>query len=117
MEPTTHIKPFVHVMVDAVDAVVFDADGRYDAEVHDHYATFAEARDAALSCVELLLDEGDYDGEDHRQELDRMRALLESAETFDALAAQPDYCWFLDRIEPDHISITGFAAMRAATAA
>ena len=107
-------KHFVHVTIDAVDAVVYDADSRYDAEVHDHYATFLEARDAALSCVELLLDEGDYDGDDHRAELERMRGLLEGAETFDDLADQPDYRWFLDRIEPDHISITEFAASRAA---
>ena len=113
---STPIKPFVHVTIDAVDAVVYDADARYDAEVHDHYATFAEARDAALSCVELLLGEGDYDGEDHRQELERMQTLLETAETFDDLATQPDYCWFLDRLEPDHGSITEFAASRAASA-
>lgn len=109
-------KHFVHVTFDAVDAVAYDADSRYDAEVHDHYATFAEARDAALSCVELLLDEGDYDGDDHRDELERMRSLLESAETFDDLADRPEYRWFLDRIEPDHLSITEFAASRAASA-
>ena len=116
MESQTAAKPFVHVTIDAVDAVVFDADSRYDAEVHDHYATFAEARDAALSCVELLLDQGDYDGDDHRDELERMQGLLETAGSFDDLADQPDYRWFLDRIEPDHISITEFAASRAASA-
>lgn len=110
------IRPFVHVSIDAVDAVVYDADSRYDAEIHDHYATFGEARDAALSCVELLLDEGDYDGEDHREELERMQGLLESAETFDDLAAQPGYRWFLQRIEPNHVSITEYAAYRAASA-
>ena len=107
------LKPFVHVTIDSVDAVVYDADSRYDAEVHDHYATFAAARDAALSCVELLLDEGDYDGDDHREELERMRSLLESAETFTDLTDQAEYLWFLDRIEPDHIGITEFAASRA----
>lgn len=112
----SQFRPFVHVTIDAVDAVVFDADRRYDAEVHDHYATFIEARDAALSCVEELLDEGDYDGDDHRSELDRMLALLERAETFGDLVAQPDYRWFLDRIEPDHISITEFTAARASAA-
>ena len=114
MEST--LKPFVHVIIDSVDAVVFDADSRYDAEVHDHYATFAEARDAALSCVELLLDEQDYDGDDHRDELERMRTLLEAAETFDDLTTQAEYQWFLDRIEPDHISMTEFAASRASSA-
>ena len=110
------LKHFVHVTIDSVDAVVFDADSRYDAEVYDHYATFGEARDAALSCVELLLDEQDYDGEDHRVELERMRALLEAATTFDDLAAESDYHWFLDRIEPDHMSITEFAAARSSAA-
>ena len=114
MDPMT--KPFVHVTIDAVDAVVFDTDSRYDAELHDHYATFAEARDAALSCVELLLGEGDYDGDDHRAELERMQTLLEGATTFDDLADHPDYRWFLDRIEPDHISLTEFAAARARSA-
>lgn len=109
-------KPYVHVTIDAVDTVVFDADRRYDAETHDHYATFVEARNAALSCVEELLDEEDYDGDDHRAELVRMLALLERAETFDDLAAQPDYRWFLDRIEPDHISLSEFAAARASAA-
>ena len=110
------IKPFVHIIIDAVDAVVYDADERYNADLHDHYATFSEARDAALSCVELLLDEGDYDGEDHRDELVRMQTLLETAETFDDLADHPDYRWFLDRLEPDHISLTEFAAARTAAA-
>ena len=110
------LKPFVHIIIASVDAVVFDADSRYDAEVHDHYATSAEARDAALSCVELLLDEQDYDGDDHRDELERMRSLLEAAETFDDLTAQADYHWFLDRIEPDHVSITEFAASRTTAA-
>ena len=108
------IKPFVHITIDSVDAVVFDADARYDADRYDHYATFTEARDAALSCVELLLGEGDYDGDDHRAELERMQSLLESAATFDDLADQTDYRWFLDRLEPDHISLTEFAASRAA---
>ena len=110
------IKPFVHITIDAVDVVVYDAEARYDADLHDHYATFTEARDAALSCVELLLDEGDYDGDDHRDELARMRTLLETAETFDDLADHPDYRWFLDRLEPDHISLTEFAASQVAAA-
>jgi hypothetical protein len=91
-------KPYVHLPIDAVDAVVFDPDGVYDPEVYDRYATFAEARDAALSSVELTLDEGDYDGEDHRDELERMRVLLDGAETFEALLAKAGYCWFLDRV-------------------
>ena len=107
------IKPFVHITIDSVDAVVFDADNRYDAEIHDHYATFAEARDAALSCVEQLLVEGDYDGDDHRAELEQMQTLLETAITFDDLADHADYRWFLDRLEPDHISLNEFAASRA----
>lgn len=93
-------KPFVHMTIDAVDAVVHDPEGLYDPERHDRYATFIEARDAALSSVEVILDEADYDGEDHRVELERMLALLEPAATYDDLARQADYRWFLSRIEP-----------------
>lgn len=98
MDPSA--KPFVHLTIDAVDTVVVDPGGAYDPDRHDHYATFVEARDAALSSVELILDEGDYDGDDHREELQRMLVLLEAAETFEDLAAQPDYHWFLARLEP-----------------
>ena len=69
MDRAANVKPFVHLPIDAVDTVVYDPEGKYDPECFDHYATFIEARDAALSSVELLLDEGDYDGEDHREEL------------------------------------------------
>ena len=92
-------KPFVHLPIDAVDTVVHDPEGRYDPEVHDRYATFTQARDAALSSVEVILDEGDYDGDDHRDELERMLKLLEAAETFDDLCQQPDYHWFLARLD------------------
>ncbi len=95
-------KPFVHLPIDAVDTVVLDAEGRIDPELHDHYATFVEARDAALSCVELLLDEGDYDGDDHHDELVRMAALLEGSESFDDLDAQADYRSFLGRLDLSH---------------
>ena len=91
-------RPFVHVSIDAVDTVVHDPEGRIDPELHDHYPTFEQARDAALSCVELLLDEGDYDGEDHRDELERMRRLLEGASTFEELEREPSYRWFVDRL-------------------
>ncbi len=90
--------PFVHITIDAVDAVALDPHGLYDPELHDHYDTFESARDAALTSVELMLDEGDYDGEDHREELERMREMLEHSATFEALAELPDYQWFLDRI-------------------
>ena len=92
-------KPFVHLTIDAVDTVVYDPDGRFDPEQYDHYPTFTEARDAALSSVELILDEGDYDGDDHREELERMLGLLESSETFESLTEQAGYHWFLDRFE------------------
>ncbi|WP_435010630.1 hypothetical protein P12x_001909 [Tundrisphaera lichenicola] len=96
----TKIKPYVHIAVDSVDTVAFDAEGRFDPERHDHYPTFEMARDAALSCVELLLDEGDYDGEDHRDELERMKVLLEEASTFEELESQPGYQWFVARLQP-----------------
>ena len=98
MEPVA--RPFVHLTIDAVDAVVLDRDGRYNVEKYDHYATFIEARDAALSSIELMLDEGDYDGDDHRAELERMLRLLEPAGTLDDLTGDPGYRWFLDRLEP-----------------
>lgn len=96
----TATKPFVHLTIDAVDAVVLDRDGRYDADRYDHYATFGEARDAALSSIEVMLDEGDYDGDDHRDELQRMLELLETADSYEQLDARPGYRWFLDRMAP-----------------
>jgi hypothetical protein len=93
-------KHYVHLPIDAVDAVVFDPEGHYDPERFDRYATFAEARDAALSSVELTLDAADYDGDDHREELERMLALLEAADSFDDLEARPGYQWFLARLAP-----------------
>jgi hypothetical protein len=98
MQPVA--KPYVHLTIDAVDAVVLDLDGRFDADRYDHYATFVEARDAALSSIELMLDEGDYDGDDHCDELRRMHRLLEPAATFDDLQHDPEYQWFLDRLQP-----------------
>jgi hypothetical protein len=91
-------RPFVHIAIDSVDTVAHDPTGRLDPDRYDHYATFVEARDAALSCVELLLHEKDYDGEDHREELERMESLLESASTFEELEGQPGYQWFLGRL-------------------
>jgi hypothetical protein len=93
-------KPYVHLPIDAVDIVVFDAEGRFDGERHDRYATFAEARDAALSSIEIMLDEEDYDGDDHRQELEQMLGCLECAATFDDLEHQASYRRLLDRLAP-----------------
>jgi hypothetical protein len=98
MEPVA--KPYVHITIDAVDAEVLDLDGCLDADRHDHYATFVEARDAALSSIEMMLDAGDYDGDDHRDELERMLRLLEPAATLDDLTGNPAYRWFIDRLEP-----------------
>ena len=94
-------RPFVHKAINAVDAVLFDPEGIYDPEVHDRYETFTEARDAALTSVEVLLDEADYDGEDHREELERMLLLLENSENYQDLAAQPGYRWFLGFVEAE----------------
>lgn len=93
-------KPYVHVPIDAVDAVVFDAEGHFDAERYDRYATFAEARDAALSSIEIMLDEKDYDGEDHRAELEQMLGALESSSTIDELMSHADYRRFVARLDP-----------------
>lgn len=96
MEPTA--KPYVHTTVNAVDAVAFDPEGHYDADRHDRYATFEQARDAALSSIELMLDERDYDGDDHKTELETMLGLLESAPTFVDLEGRSDYRWLLEQL-------------------
>ncbi len=84
-------KPFVHLPIDAVDSVIFDPEERFGAEHHDRYASFDEARDAALSSIEIMLDEEDYDGDDHREELERMLELLASASSYEELSRQPEY--------------------------
>jgi hypothetical protein len=93
-------KPYVHLTIDAVDTVVFDAEGRFDGDRYDRYATFTEARDAALSSIEIMLDEEDYDGDDHREELEQMLGHLESSSSFDELGLQPSYRRLLDRLVP-----------------
>jgi hypothetical protein len=91
-------KTYVHLPIDAVDTVVHDPEGRFDGEVYDRYATFVEARDAALSSIEIMLDEADYDGEDHREELERMHALLEAATTIEDLEVHTVHRRLLDRL-------------------
>jgi len=93
-------KPFVHLPVDAVDSVVYDPEGRFDAESYDRYASFTEARDAALSSIEIMLDEGDYDGDDHRSELELMLKLLEAASSYEDLRDNPAQQRVIERIEP-----------------
>lgn len=96
----SHTKPYVHLTIDAVDVVVFDAEGAFDGERFDRYATFVEARDAALSSIEIMLDEEDYDGEDHREELEQMLGFLESSSSYDELESQASYRRMLDRLAP-----------------
>jgi hypothetical protein len=93
-------KLFVHLPIDAVDTVVLDPEGRFDAERYDRYDSFTQARDAALSSIEIMLDEEDYDGEDHRVELEQMLALLESSSSFEELEHQAGYRRLLDRLDP-----------------
>ena len=93
-------KPYVHLTIDAVDFVVFDAEGDFDADRYDRYATFAEARDAALSSIEIMLDEEDYDGDDHREELEQMLGYLESSDSYEDLESQASYRRLLDRLAP-----------------
>lgn len=93
-------KPFVHLPIDAVDTVVFDPEAHFDGEQFDRYATFAEARDAALSSIEIMLDEEDYDGDDHRDELEQMLGHLESAGGPDDLESAPSYRRLLERLTP-----------------
>ncbi|AGA26808.1 hypothetical protein [Singulisphaera acidiphila] len=92
-------KPYIHLTIDAVDLVAFDPEGRYDADRYDRYATFDEARNAALSSIELMLDEQDYDDEAHRQELETMLPLLESSHSFDDLKGHAEYRAYFERLE------------------
>jgi hypothetical protein len=91
-------KPFVQLAIEEVDTVIQDLEGRYDPEFYDRYETFESARDAALTSIEVMLDEADYDGEDHLEELERMHALLESSPSILDLERQPNYQWFLNRL-------------------
>jgi len=95
-------KPFVHLSINAVDVVAFDPEGRLDGDRYDRYATFTEARDAALTSIELMLDHGDYDGEDHLAELDAMLGHLESVSSFEQLEADPGYREFVERLGEFH---------------
>ncbi|SIO61419.1 hypothetical protein SAMN05444166_6754 [Singulisphaera sp. GP187] len=94
------VKHYIHITIDAVDTVAYDPEGRYDADRFDRYATFDEARDAALSSIELMLDEQDYDDEVHRQELETMLPLLETSRSFEHLNGQTEYRQLLNRLEP-----------------
>ena len=93
-------KPFVHLPINAVDSVVFDPEGRFDAELYDRYSSFTEARDAAMSSIEIMLDEADYDGDDHRAELEQMLQLLDASSSYEDLFHHPDYQRVCQRIEP-----------------
>jgi hypothetical protein len=93
-------KPYVHVPIDAVDTVVYDPEGHFDAERFDRYSTFVEARDAALSSIEIMLDEEDYDGDDHREELERMLGHLESSSSYEELEAHATHHQLLGRLDP-----------------
>lgn len=97
---TEAVKPFVHLAINAVDTVVFDPEGRIEDERSDRFAEFDEARDAALSCVELMLDEEDYDDEEHRAELTLMLGMLESASSIEDLNSRPEYRDFIGPMEP-----------------
>jgi hypothetical protein len=94
------IRPFVQMAIDAVDVVLVDLEGRYDPDQFDRYETFDSARDAALTSVEVMLDEGDYDDEDHRRDLEQMREMLEAARSYADLDGQPDYHRFLRNLNP-----------------
>ena len=92
-------KPYVHLSINAVDTVIHDPEGRYDSDRSDRFASFGEARDAALSCVELMLHEGDYDDEEHREELERMLGPLETSETFEQLEGHSAYRRLVARLD------------------
>jgi len=93
-------KPYVHLAINAVDTEVFDPEGQFDSDRSDRFATFTEARDAALSCIEVMLHEGDYDDDEHRDELELMLGMLETAESFEEIEGSPAYQRFLRQLEP-----------------
>jgi hypothetical protein len=93
-------KPYVHLSINAVDTVIHDPEGRFDSDRSDRFATFSEARDAALSCIEVMLHEADYDDEEHRDELELMLGVLETATSYAEVETCPEYLWFLKRLEP-----------------
>ncbi len=92
-------KPFAQLAINQVDTVIHDPEGRFDPEIHDRYESFESARDAALTSIEVMLDEADYDGDDHKEELERMQGLLESSATIADLQRQSGYQWFLKRLK------------------
>ena len=53
--------------------------------------------------MELLLDEEDYDGEDHRLELEQMLGILENAASYEDLEGCPRYLEFVSLLEPAHL--------------
>lgn len=93
-------RPYLHLAINAVDTVVFDPKGYHDNDRSDRFDTYSEARDAALSCVELMLDEGDYDDEEHRKELELMLDILEKASSYPDLERCPQYRAFVSGLEP-----------------
>ena len=93
-------KPYVHLPIDAVNTVVFDPEGHFDGEQFDRYPTYTEARDAALSSIEIMLDEEDYDGEDHREELERMLGHLESSSSQEELERHAAHRRLVARFDP-----------------
>ena len=99
---TTLEKPYVQLAIEEVDTVIHDPEGRYDPDLYDRYETFEAARDAALTSIEVMLDEADYDGEDHLEELERMHALLEASQSLHDLERQAGYHWFLNRLAAVH---------------
>jgi hypothetical protein len=101
-------KQFVHLPIDAVDSVLYDPEGHFEADLFDRYATFTEARDAALSSIEVMLDERDYDDDDHRQELERMHDLLSGSSSFTDLEQSPGYQFLLKQV--DSVALAAAAA-------
>jgi NTPase len=67
-------------------------------ELREHGQRVGEARDAALTSIEIMLDEEDYDGDDHRDEPESMLSLLEAARSFEDLEGQSDYHRLLERL-------------------
>lgn len=92
------MKPYVQTAIDQVNTVIYDPDNHFDADQYDRFASFETARDEAIYCLESLIDERDYDDDDHRREVVWMQQLLQSAETIADLERDAEYRRFVGRL-------------------
>ena len=52
-----------------------------------------------VSSIEIMLDEADYDGDDHQRELEAMLELLGSSSSYEELMRHPEYRGVIQSVE------------------